>query len=181
MDRSVEQFLSQDALEVAPQLLGWTFSTTIDDLVTSVLLIEVEAYMGSDDPASHAHRGRTPRTEPMFHGGGVIYVYFVYGNHHCVNIVTGPEGSAQAVLLRGGIPIEGRATMERRRGRSENLANGPGRLGQALGLTTRHSGMPIDGGMVSLRPGTPSGTVKATPRIGISKAVDRPWRFVLEA
>lgn len=175
---SLQQFLSQDAVDLAPQLLGWTFSTRIDGAVTSVKLTEVEAYMGEADPASHAYRGRTARTVPMFMAPGIIYVYFVYGAHNCVNVVAGEEGTAQAVLLRGGTPVAGMDVMERRRGRSTNLADGPGKLGQALGLTTQHSGLPIDGTLISLEPGESPEHVTATPRIGISKATNLPWRFV---
>jgi len=159
-------------------LLGWIFSTRIQGVVTAVRLTEVEAYMGAGDPASHAYRGRTSRTAPMFTAGGVIYVYLVYGVHNCVNVVTGEEGTAQAVLLRGGVPVAGRDAMENRRERSTDLTDGPGKLGQALGLTTQHSGLPIDGTLVSLQPGESPGRVATTPRIGISKATDRLWRFV---
>ncbi|MCB1246262.1 MAG: DNA-3-methyladenine glycosylase [Acidimicrobiia bacterium] len=168
------------AVDLAPAMLGWTFRTNIDGDVTSVRLTEVEAYMGADDPASHAYRGVTPRTRPMFEAGGVVYVYLSYGVHFCVNIVTGPAGVAQAVLLRGGIPIEGIEIMEHRRGRSTDLTNGPGKLGQALGLTTQHSGLPIDGALISLERGDPPSSITTTPRIGITKAPDRPWRFVAD-
>jgi DNA-3-methyladenine glycosylase len=173
------ELLSGSAVDIAPQLLGWTFATRFDNATTSVVLNEVEAYLGTDDPASHAYRGKTPRTEPMFGPAGHIYVYLIYGMHFCVNIVTGPEGQAGAVLLRGGVPSEGRETMEKRRGRAIDLTNGPGKLASALGLTTQHSGKPIDGSLVSLTPGTPDGAIAATPRVGITKAVDRQWRFVL--
>lgn len=171
--------LSGSSLAVAPALLGWTFATCIDGRETAVVLDEVEAYMGADDPASHAYRGKTPRTAPMFGPAGHIYVYLIYGVHFCVNIVTGPEEQAGAVLLRGGVPIEGIPTMEKRRGRTKDLTNGPGKLAQALGLTTHDSGVPIDGARISLTLGEPSGTILTTPRVGITKAVDRPWRFVL--
>lgn len=177
MEPSLLQRLSRSAVEVAPQLLGWTFATEINGEYTAVRLTEVEAYMGADDPASHAHRGPTPRTVPMFGPAGHIYVYLSYGVHSCVNIVTGEDGIAQAVLLRGGIPAAGVDVMERRRRRATHLTDGPGKLGQALGLTVAESGLPIDGRVVSLRPGEPPLHVRATPRVGISKAVDRPWRF----
>lgn len=178
MDPSLHQLLSHNAVDVAPRLLGWTFSTCIDGAVTAVQLTEVEAYMGEEDPASHAYRGRTARTAPMFAAGGVIYVYFVYGVHNCVNVVTGGTGDAQAVLLRGGVPVGGSDVMEMRRGRSTGLTDGPGKIGQALGLTRQHSGLPIDGMLVDLKPGEPPRRIVTTPRIGISKATDRFWRFV---
>ena len=145
--------------------------------LTTLELTEVEAYMGADDPASHAYRGMTPRTAPMFSSAGTIYVYLIYGMHHCVNIVTGREGVAQAVLLRGGVPVEGEGIMAARRGRSTSLADGPGKLAQALGLTVEHSGSRL-GSVVDLEPGQPPSRIETTRRIGISRAVDRPWRFV---
>jgi DNA-3-methyladenine glycosylase len=172
-------FLSGSSVDLAPQLLGWTLSTRVGGSETAVVLDEVEAYAGVEDPASHAYRGRTPRTAPMFGPPGHIYVYLIYGIHFCVNIVTGPEGTAGAVLLRGGTPVEGLPTMRGRRGRDTDLANGPGKLAQALGLTTEHSGLAIDGKLIALTPGEPDGAIVATPRIGITKAVDRPWRFVV--
>jgi DNA-3-methyladenine glycosylase len=171
-------FLARPSIEVAPELLGWTFSTVVDGEIASVRLTEVEAYMGADDPASHAYNGITPRTEPMFMAPPRIYVYLSYGVHFCVNIVTRPEGVAGAVLLRGGDPIDGLETMRARRGRATNLTDGPGKLGQALGVTTNHSGLPIDGELVTLSPGPPPAHVVTGPRIGISKAKDRQWRFV---
>lgn len=172
--------LRRPATTVAPELLGRVFSTRVGGKTTSVRLTEVEAYMGADDPASHAYNGITTRTEPMFMAPPRIYVYLIYGVHFCVNVVTGPEGEAGAVLLRGGLPVEGVPTMEERRGRSDNLTNGPGKLAQALGLSTEHSGRQIDGNVFSLAAGQPFEAVTATPRIGITKAVDRPWRFVAE-
>lgn len=172
------ELLSRSAVEVAPELLGWTFATNVDGRLTTVRLTEVEAYMGTDDPASHAYRGETTRTAPMFGEPGHVYVYLSYGIHHCVNIVTGPAGVGQAVLLRGGEPIGGLEFITARRGRSDHLTDGPGKLGQALGLTTEHSGARIDGTMIRLEPGPPPGYIATTPRVGISRAKDRPWRFV---
>ena len=178
MDTPLHQFLGRCAVEVAPLLLGWLFSTRVDGVRTTIRLTEVEAYLGEEDPASHAFRGRTARTAPMFEAGGVIYVYRSYGIHDCVNVVTGTEGTAGAVLLRAGIPIDGIGAMEDRRGRDTHLTDGPGKLGQALGLTTHHSGLPIDDDMIRLRWGPPPDRLNATPRIGISRATDKLWRFV---
>lgn len=179
-ETDLSELLAIDATDVAPMLLGWTIRTSVAGDRVALRLTEVEAYMGTDDPASHAYRGPTPRTTVMFGPPGHIYVYLSYGIHHCVNIVTGPEGVGQAVLLRGGTPIEGANVMAERRARNDHLTDGPGKLGQALGLTTHHSGLPIDGTVVGLEPATHAGTVTATPRIGITRATDRPWRFVLE-
>jgi DNA-3-methyladenine glycosylase len=144
-----------------------------------VRLTEVEAYGGKDDPASHAFGSRTNRNEPMYGPAGTLYVYLSYGVHWCANVVVGPAGTPNAVLMRGGEVVEGRRTAERRRGRATDLSNGPGRLGQALGLNGSHSGLDLFSGPIRLE--GPFGSVttwSATPRIGISKAIDTPWRFI---
>ncbi len=147
-----------------------------------MVLTEVEAYDGAGDPASHAYRGRTKRNGVMFGPPGHLYVYRSYGIHWCMNVVTAPVGTAGAVLLRGGIPVEGREVMERRRGRGDHLTDGPGKLAQALGVAGEHNGVDLFGsGPVQLVEGSPvAGEIVATPRIGISRATDREWRFVLE-
>jgi DNA-3-methyladenine glycosylase len=113
----------------------------------------------------------------MFGPPGHLYVYRSYGVHWCANIVTGPIGRGAAVLLRGGRPVAGEGTMARRRGRSDHLADGPGKLTQAMGLSGSHDGIAL-GTLARLSPTNIHPTVVATPRIGISKAVDLPWRFV---
>lgn len=158
--------------------MGWRLETEFDGIVTAVVLSEVEAY-DQADPASHSYRGPTPRTEPMFGPPGRLYVYRSYGIHWCVNLVTGPEGHGAAVLLRAGSPVAGEIEMIKRRGRSENLADGPGKLTQALAIHGGHSGMSLTpDGPIRLRPTGATPRVIATPRIGISKAKDVPWRFV---
>lgn len=169
--------LSRPSWEVAPRLLGWRLETRFEGATTAVVLTEVEAY-DQADPASHSFRGLTARTKAMFGLPGRLYVYRSYGMHWCVNVVTGPEGYGAAVLLRGGTPVAGRDTMARRRGRSDRLADGPGKLTQALGISGDHDGLVIDDGPVSLRPGPVAPLVVATPRIGITQAVETPWRFV---
>lgn len=173
--------LAGPVLEVAPRLIGLRVRTEIDGAPTEVSLTEVEAYAGEQDPASHAFRGRTARNGAMFGPPGTLYVYRSYGLHWCMNVVTGPPGLPHAVLLRGGAPIEGEATMVRRRGRSDHLADGPGKLTQALAVTGDHDGTSMLDGPVRLLTAerVPAGAILATPRIGISKAADRPWRFVL--
>jgi DNA-3-methyladenine glycosylase len=146
----------------------------------SVRLDEVEAYRGRDDPASHAYGSRTARNEPMFSAAGTVYIYRSYGIHWCMNFVTGDDGDPQGVLLRGGQIIEGIDAAVARRGRSDHLTNGPGKLGQALGITGDLSGSFLGGGPISLSHlGTAADSFEASPRVGISKAVERPWRFVL--
>ena len=167
-------------LEVARRLLGCTVWTDFEGR-TAVRLTEVEAYAGADDPASHAFRGPTARNTSMFQASGTLYVYRSYGVHWCMNVVTGEPGDGQAVLLRGGEAVEGEELMRRRRQRSDHLTDGPGKLTQALGVTGAHDGSHVSSGPVWLAGGQlrESELVETTPRIGISKATDRPWRFVL--
>lgn len=169
-------FLGAPADEVAPRLLGMALATNVDGFVTSVEITETEAYL-PDDPASHTYRGRTPRNAPMYGHPGGVYVYRSYGIHWCVNIVTGTAGSGEAVLIRAGEPIEGRTTMIGRRGRADHLSDGPGKLCQALGIDGSFDGTRL-GELLEISgvPGTR--TWVATPRVGISVAVDHPLRFV---
>ena len=164
---------------VAPTLLGGLLR---HDGVT-VRLTEVEAYGGPGDPASHAHRGPTARTEVMFGPPGRLYIYLSYGMHWAANIVCGPDGTASGALLRAGEVVEGLELARSRRGRAtdRDLARGPGRLCQALGLTAEHKGTSVlGGGPVTLDlPAQPPGAVSAGPRVGVSLEADRPWRFWL--
>ena len=167
------------ALDVAPRLLGARFSTVVNSALVEIVINEVEAYCGPDDPASHAYRGPTKRTEPMFGPPGTVYVYRSYGIHWCANIVTGGIGDPQAVLIRGGSVVKGLDAVIERRGRSDHLADGPGKLTQALAIDGSMSGTMVGKGEISLliHEGEPLPHV-TTPRIGISRAMDRPWRFV---
>ncbi len=168
-----------DVVAMAPRLLGMRLRSTVGGEPTEVVIIEVEAYAGDQDPASHTYRGPTPRNTAMFGPAGTLYVYRSYGLHWCMNVVTGPVGVGHAVLVRAGIPTVGRETMELRRGRPDHLADGPGKLTQALGVTAAHNGSTLGEGEISLLPGGGEDIpFEATPRIGITKAVDRPWRFV---
>jgi DNA-3-methyladenine glycosylase len=172
--------LSDDVVEAARQLLGWRFTTTIDGVTTTIVIIETEAYGGSDDPASHAYRGRTRQNASMFAAAGTLYVYRSYGVHWCANVVTGPPGEASAVLLRAGFPVVGVEVMRNRRGRDDHLADGPGKLSAALGITGAHDGTSLEHGPVRLMPPTSRDPIRVDegPRVGISRAVDRPLRFV---
>jgi DNA-3-methyladenine glycosylase len=165
--------------EVAPTLLGGLLRH--GEVV--VRLTEVEAYDGAADPASHAFRGRTARTEVMFGPPGRLYVYFSYGMHWAANVVCGPDGHASGVLLRAGEVVEGLELARSRRGRAvdRDLARGPGRLTQALGITAEHKGSSVLGGgpvTLTLDP-QPAGRISAGPRVGVSAEADRPWRFWL--
>lgn len=164
---------------MAERLLGQRLVTRIDGVATSVLLCEVEAYGGADDPASHAFGGPGKRNRTMFARAGTLYVYRSYGIHWCANVVTGSPGEGQAVLLRGGLAERGVEAMIARRRRADHLCDGPGKLTQALALEGRHDGIFLpDGEEVWLeRTGATPGR-RATPRVGISKATERRWRWV---
>lgn len=177
--------LVRPAAEVAPQLLGWTLTHESDEGVVQVMLTEVEAYMGADDPASHAYRGMTDRNQVMFGPAGHLYVYLSHGIHWCCNVVTGPEGEASAVLLRAGRVVEGSELARARRGpnvKDDALARGPGCLGQALGLSREHNGADLlADGALRLRSGTPphEALVASGNRVGVRLAHDVAWRFWL--
>jgi len=178
--QEVRALFAGDVVDVARGLLGCRLVTEFDGWSTTVVIDEVEAYGGEDDPASHAYRGPTERNRSMFGEAGTLYVYRSYGVHWCANVVTGPKDEPSAVLLRSGIPVAGAETMERRRGRCDHLADGPGKLCTALGITGNDDGTTVIDGPVRLLRGTlpKSATIEAGPRVGISKAVERPGRFV---
>ncbi|HSJ20274.1 MAG TPA: DNA-3-methyladenine glycosylase [Nocardioidaceae bacterium] len=182
----LRELLGRPAAEVAPGLLGLRLSHTTEEGTVTVELTEVEAYMGPDDPASHAYRGPTPRNVVMFGKSGHLYTYFSYGMHWCCNVVTGPDGHASAVLLRAGRVVEGTDLARRRRGdrvTDRSLARGPGCLGQALGLNRDHNGVDLlADGPVRLEATVPvePGRVASGHRVGVSLAHDVPWRFWVE-
>jgi DNA-3-methyladenine glycosylase len=178
---SVDQLLAGSVFDIARRLLGCRVRTELGGAVTEVALTEVEAYAGADDPASHAFRGRTARNGAMFGPPGTLYVYRSYGLHWCMNVVVGAVGVPHAVLLRGGTVTEGLGTIEHRRGRIDHLTDGPGKLCEALGVTGDHDGTSVLAGPVRLLPGSLAErhSVLATPRVGITKAIEEPWRFVV--
>lgn len=174
-------FYDRDALDVALDLVGCTIHR--GDVVLRIA--EVEAYRFPGDTANHARAGRTPRNAPMWGPPGRAYVYLCYGLHHLLNVVTGPEGHAAAVLIRACEPVAGLDAIRRRRAPVDgpSMLDGPGKVGQALALTIAHSGTRLDGAPLSLRarPSTPA--LLAGPRVGIDYAseADRaaPWRIAL--
>jgi DNA-3-methyladenine glycosylase len=175
------EFFDRDAEVVAPLLLGCVLSHG----EVSVRLTEVEAYAGGRDAASHAFRGRTARNAVMFGPPGHMYVYFTYGMHFCVNLVCGPAGTPSAVLLRAGSVLSGSAVASARRPRSSvrDLARGPARLCQALGIDRSLDGADVcaDGPLrVSLGDPVDPSLVRCGPRTGISSATDTLWRFWIE-
>ncbi|MGC1172646.1 DNA-3-methyladenine glycosylase [Polaromonas sp.] len=163
--------------EVARRLIGATL------LVNSVggIIVETEAY-DREDPASHSFSGPTPRNAVMFGPPAHAYVYRSYGIHWCLNIVCREEGHGAGVLIRAIEPIAGLAVMCQRRGLDDVrlLCAGPGRVGQALGITREHNGLSIAAPPFELLPAASRPRVVRGPRIGISKAVEQPWRFGLE-
>lgn len=179
-DLNIEELLAGPVLDVAQRLIGWRIQTSFDGRVTEVALTEVEAYAGEQDPASHAFKGQTPRNRAMFDSPGTLYVYRSYGIHWCMNVVVREAGVPHAVLLRSGEITQGEHTIRERRGRNDHLTDGPGKLCQALGVTGDHDGTSLGDGPIRLIPTRGhEGTILATPRIGISKAIERPWRFVV--
>jgi DNA-3-methyladenine glycosylase len=169
--------LEGPVLDVAPRLLG----ATLRHGDVAVRVTEVEAYDGPDDPGSHAYRGRTRRNAVMFGPAGRLYVYFTYGMHHCANIVVGPVDRASAVLLRAGEVTSGLEPARERRGSSDrDLARGPARLCQALGIDLSHDGTDLSRGDLTLTLADgPAGDVSTGPRVGLRQAAERPWRFWL--
>lgn len=166
--------------EAAPRILGAHLVSELGGKTVRLRVTEVEAYKGSDDPASHAYKGRTPRNGSMFGSPGTLYVYRSYGIHNCANTAAGPEGVGWGILLRAGEVVEGEGVARMRRGRRDNLTNGPGKLCQALGIDIADDGTDLlsPASSIRLEPGVPAGLVMATPRIGISRATQRAWRFV---
>ncbi|MGQ0576576.1 MAG: DNA-3-methyladenine glycosylase [Pseudonocardia sp.] len=180
--------LAAGVVEAALRLLGCTVEADTPDGVVAVRLVEVEAYRGADDPASHSFRGRTPRNAVMFGPPGHLYVYFVYGMHFCANVSCLPAGEAGAVLLRAGEIVSDPATARVRRPtarRDVDLARGPARLASLLGLGRDHNGVDVTSpaSPVRLRAGPPvdPAAVRAGPRVGVAVARETPWRFWLDA
>jgi DNA-3-methyladenine glycosylase len=175
-------FYARPSTVVARDLLGRLLVRSVDGVTLMARIVECEAYQ-EDDPASHSHRGRTPRTEVMFGPPGHLYVYFSYGVHWCCNVVTGRDGEGSAVLLRAVEPLTGMARMRQLRGGVKGarlLCAGPGRLTQAFAIGRQHNGVDlVRDGDVSLSAGeavTPD-RIEAGPRVGISVGRERPWRF----
>jgi len=162
--------------DVAQGLLGWTI---LRDGVGG-RIVEVEAY-APDDPASHAFRGRTRRNGSMFAAPGTLYVYRSYGIHWCANVGCEPEGTGAAVLLRALEPTAGLAEMRARRGnvRDRDLCSGPGKLTEALGITAADDGVRLGIPPYVLEPPHVAPDVVTTPRVGITKATDLPWRYLI--
>jgi DNA-3-methyladenine glycosylase len=176
-------FLAGDVLQIAPRLLGCELVSEIDGHTLRGKIVEVEAYDQSD-PASHSFRGPSLRNQVMFGLFGFAYVYFTYGMHYCMNVVTGPKDHASAVLIRAIEPLEGVEAMRANRHgitKDVELTNGPAKLCQALLVDKKLNGHDLHQTPLQLKinPAVPQTAVVQTTRIGITRAVDQPWRFYI--
>jgi DNA-3-methyladenine glycosylase len=178
--RVAQRALARPSTVAAPALLGCSLVRVLDDGTRLVVrLVETEAY-GAADPASHSFGGRTPRTDVMFGPAGRLYVYFTYGMHFCANVVTGRRGEGSAVLLRAAEPLEGIERMAEHRGTSNLrlLCSGPARLCQALAIDRADNGADVVAGeRIWLERGARPGAISSGPRVGITRAVEQPWRY----
>ncbi|MBI3999700.1 MAG: DNA-3-methyladenine glycosylase [Candidatus Omnitrophica bacterium] len=178
-------FYERNTQVVAFELIGKVLVFEQNGNLLSGKIVETEAYFGANDPASHAYRGVTLRNRVMFGRAGISYVYFTYGNHHCLNMVTEAEGIPGAVLIRALEPISGVQIMQKRRGKIiyGQLTNGPGKLTQAFGITREHSGMDLTKEPFFVtqneRQDQPI-PIRVSTRIGISRAKQMPLRFYLQ-
>ncbi|MEP0859968.1 MAG: DNA-3-methyladenine glycosylase [Ignavibacterium sp.] len=185
------EFYTRPVLKVAKELLGKILVKKERGKVLAGKIVEVEAYDGKFDEASHSYKGKTKRNEVMFREGGYFYVYFTYGVHHCCNVVTGKEGHGAAVLIRAVEPLTGIETMAMRRfgirkineKQFYNLCNGPGKICEAFAFDRTHSGLDLTGNKVFIidAPLLKKSEIGISKRIGISKSVELPWRFFIKA
>ena len=185
--RLPKSFFSRSTVKVAKELLGQILVHKTPEGITSGKIVEVEAYLPKKDPGCHAARGKTPRNEVMFGPAGHAYVYFCYGAHFLFNVVTEKEGVPGAVLVRALEPLKGLSLMARRRGISlgrekdlRNLANGPGKLVQAMGLNRKHNRAPLFEKTIYLEKSNRKERVGITTRIGITEGFQLPLRFFLK-
>ncbi|MDQ2712953.1 MAG: DNA-3-methyladenine glycosylase [Acidobacteriota bacterium] len=172
-------YFARSATDLARDLVG----CVLVHGETAGTVVETEAYLGLEDLAAHASRGRTERTKVLFGPPGRAYVYFIYGMHECLNVVAEKEGEPGCVLIRALEPLSGIGQMYRRRrwqGPVCGLANGPGKLTEALAITRENYGQRLDSGNLTVRAWRerPTFTIGVTPRIGITKCIDWPLRFV---
>jgi len=187
MDTTIlpRSFYSRDTTTVARDLLGKIIVRELPEGLVAGIIVETESYGYQDDPASHTFRGLSKRNTAMFGPVGHAYIYFIYGNHYCFDVVARPEHiEAGGVLVRAVQPVLGIEIMQKRRGgvKIKDLTNGPGKLAQAMGITMKdnHHNL-MQKGALYLAQGieVPESAILATPRIGISKAMDKLWRFCI--
>jgi len=170
-ERRLRRGLAQGPQDAAPWLLGKWLVRRRGRSVLVARIVETEAYLGDGDPAAHSFRGRTPRNTPVWGPPGTVYIYFVYGMHHCLNLAVDEEGVPGCVLIRAAESVGG--ALDR------SACRGPGRLCRTLGLDTGHSGLYLfePGAVLTLRDGPPPHSIAVSPRIGIRHAAERPLRF----
>lgn len=178
------EFYRRPTVTVARDLLGKVFVRRAGRDVLSGRIVEVEAYHQDGDEAAHSYGGERGRNRVMFRDGGLLYVYFTYGMHFCMNVVTEREGTGAAVLIRALEPMEGLAEMRTNRGEGKkdgDLTNGPAKLCQALGIGRGENGLPLDGEVVGIYEDdrVQNGEIGVSTRIGISRSTELPWRFFL--
>jgi DNA-3-methyladenine glycosylase len=184
------EFYTRNLLVVARGLLGKILVKKSKEILLSGKIVEVEAYHGDYDQASHAFKGKTKRNEMMFNEGGCLYVYFTYGAHFCANVVVGKKGKGIAILIRAIEPVEGIDVMIKNRfGREllhnkgkHILTNGPGKLCQALGISRDHNGADLAGNEIFIldQPKLKGKEIGVSKRIGITRSVDLQWRFYIK-
>ena len=182
-------FFRKDTVELARKLLGMLLVHRTIAGVAAGMIVETEAYVGAIDKACHAWQNRSERTEVMYHDGGYAYVYLIYGMHHCFNVVTGPKGEGNAVLIRALEPVIGLELMQQRRNTKtvQHLCSGPGKVCQALGITKNEYGLDLCAADSPLRliryRYIPDAQIVATPRINVAYAEEAaawPWRFYVK-
>ena len=181
MNLELNEYLNQPAEIIAPLLLGSIMEREINGNVIRVKIVETEAY-DETDAASHSYKGKTQRSEVMFGAAGNLYVYFTYGMHYCCNVVTGPEGTGSAVLIRAVEPLVGTEYIQKLRSKSGvNTTNGPAKLCQALAIDKKLNGHDLRDKPLILQLQHPllKSEITQTTRIGIGKAIDYPWRFYI--
>ena len=185
-----KKFYNRELLTVAIELLGNILVKKDGNKILAGRIVEVEAYNGDTDSAAHTFTGKTKRNEVMFNEGGLLYVYFTYGAHHCCNVVTGIEGKGTAVLIRAVEPTTGIDAMIQNRFKREllnaneifNLTSGPGKVCSAFSIIKNHSGIDLTGNKIYLVKSKLKKHEKigVSKRIGITRSVDLPWRFFIE-
>ncbi len=176
-------FFAQSTIRVAQKLLGKYLVLKQNGTVLSAKIVETEAYIGEDDKASHAYGRITPRNQIMYGPPGYAYVYFVYGNHHCLNFVTEKKGYPAAVLIRAAEPCVGIAQMQKNRKfeNLKNLTNGPGKLCQALGIDKKFNGRDVTSQVFFVEDkGEKVDQIERSPRVGVKDGKDKRWRFYIK-
>jgi len=172
-------FFRRPTADVAAELVGCMLCLQRSDHLIRLRIVETEGYLGKGDEASHSFRGPTPRNSTMFGPPGLLYIYRIYGLHHCANVVTEEEGVGAAVLIRAAEPLEGHDWLKANRpqGAAKGLCNGPAKLAQALALDLSHDGLPLRQPDIWLESGEAPASLTCGPRIGISRSRQLPLRF----